>query len=109
MAMSSAMIATTTSTSISVKPCPPERRDARSSGRGGPFVLLLQDVHDEKTAQRNIGACLAAGHDLALMGFRPTIFEMDPQPAGMLYTGVPGYRLPRELIRAEVAVRGRGD
>ena len=49
-------------------------------------------------------AGLAAGHDLALMGFRPTIFEMDPQPAGMLYTGVPGYRLPRELIRAEVKV-----
>jgi len=29
---------------------------------------------------------------------------MEPQPAGMLYTGVPGYRLPRELIQAEVAV-----
>lgn len=49
-------------------------------------------------------AGLAAAHDLALMGFRPTIFEMEPQPAGMLYTGVPGYRLPRELIRAEVEV-----
>jgi NADPH-dependent glutamate synthase beta subunit-like oxidoreductase len=49
-------------------------------------------------------AGLAAGHDLALMGFRPMIFEMEPHPAGMLYTGVPGYRLPRELIRAEVAV-----
>ena len=49
-------------------------------------------------------AGLAAAHDLALMGFRPTVFEMEPYPAGMLYTGVPGYRLPRELIRAEVAV-----
>ncbi len=49
-------------------------------------------------------AGLAAGHDLALLGFRPTIFEMEPVPAGMLYTGVPGYRLPRDLIRAEVAV-----
>src|SRR5690242_549437 len=49
-------------------------------------------------------AGLAAGHDLALMGFRPTIFETEPVPAGMLYTGVPGYRLPRDLIRAEVAV-----
>jgi len=35
-------------------------------------------------------AGLAAGHDLALMGFRPTIFEMEPYPAGMLYTGLPG-------------------
>jgi formate dehydrogenase beta subunit len=49
-------------------------------------------------------AGLAAAHDLALMGFRPVIFEMESVPAGMLYTGVPGYRLPRELIRAEVAV-----
>ena len=49
-------------------------------------------------------AGLAAGHDLALMGFRPVIFEMEPQPAGMLYTGVPGYRLPADLIRAEIAV-----
>ncbi|MFQ5695900.1 MAG: FAD-dependent oxidoreductase, partial [Terriglobia bacterium] len=49
-------------------------------------------------------AGLAAGHDLALMGFRPTILEMEPRPAGMLFTGVPGYRLPAELIRAEVAV-----
>ncbi len=49
-------------------------------------------------------AGLAAGHDLALMGFRPTIFEMEPAPAGMLYTGVPGYRLPASLIRAEISV-----
>jgi len=49
-------------------------------------------------------AGLAAAHDLALMGFRPTIFEMEPVPAGMLYTGVPFYRLPSDLIRAEVAV-----
>ena len=49
-------------------------------------------------------AGLAAGHDLAVMGFRPVIFEMEPKPAGMLYTGVPGYRLPADLIRAEIAV-----
>jgi len=49
-------------------------------------------------------AGLAAAHDLALMGFQPTVFEMEPVPAGMLYTGVPGYRLPSDLIRAEIAV-----
>jgi len=49
-------------------------------------------------------AGLASAHDLALLGFRPTIFEMEPVPAGMLYTGVPDYRLPSELIRAEIAV-----
>lgn len=47
-------------------------------------------------------AGLAAAHDLALMGFRPVIFEMEAVPAGMLAVGVPEYRLPRDLIRAEV-------
>jgi NADPH-dependent glutamate synthase beta subunit-like oxidoreductase len=49
-------------------------------------------------------AGLAAAHDLALMGFRPVVFESEPVAAGMLAFGVPEYRLPRELIRREVAV-----
>jgi NADPH-dependent glutamate synthase beta subunit-like oxidoreductase len=47
-------------------------------------------------------AGLAAAHDLALMGMSPTIFEAEPRPAGMLYTGIPAYRLPRDLIDAEI-------
>ncbi len=49
-------------------------------------------------------AGLAAGHDLAVMGLRPTIYELEPVPAGMLALGIPEYRLPRDLIRAEVEV-----
>jgi NADPH-dependent glutamate synthase beta subunit-like oxidoreductase len=49
-------------------------------------------------------AGLSAAHDLALMGFHPVVFEAEAVPAGMLYLGVPAYRLPRELIRREVAV-----
>ncbi len=49
-------------------------------------------------------AGLSAAHDLALLGFRPVIFESEPVPAGMLALGVPAYRLPRELIAREVAV-----
>ncbi|NLY02898.1 MAG: FAD-dependent oxidoreductase [Rhodopirellula sp.] len=49
-------------------------------------------------------AGLAAAHDLALMGFRPVVFEMERVPAGMLSLGVPAYRLPRDLIAREVAV-----
>lgn len=47
-------------------------------------------------------AGLAVAHDLALMGMAPTIFEAEPRPAGMLYTGIPAYRLPRDLIDAEI-------
>lgn len=49
-------------------------------------------------------AGLSAAHDLALLGFKPTVFELEPVAAGMLAVGVPEYRLPRELIRREVAV-----
>ncbi|MDM7922889.1 MAG: FAD-dependent oxidoreductase [Pyrinomonadaceae bacterium] len=49
-------------------------------------------------------AGLSAAHDLALLGFRPTVFEAEPVAAGMLAVGVPAYRLPRELIEKEIAV-----
>lgn len=49
-------------------------------------------------------AGLAAAHDLALLGCRPVVFEMEPIPAGMLAVGIPAYRVPRDLIRAEVEV-----
>ena len=47
-------------------------------------------------------AGLAAAHDLALLGIPSVVFEAEAKPAGMLYTGVPAYRLPRDLIDAEV-------
>lgn len=49
-------------------------------------------------------AGLSAAHDLALLGFRPIVHEAEPVPAGMLYLGVPSYRLPREVIQNEVRV-----
>ncbi|MGE5851645.1 MAG: FAD-dependent oxidoreductase, partial [Deltaproteobacteria bacterium] len=49
-------------------------------------------------------AGLSAAHDLALLGFTPVVFELEPVAAGMLAVGVPEYRLTRELIRREVAV-----
>lgn len=49
-------------------------------------------------------AGLSAAHDLALLGFRPVVFEAEPVPAGMLSVGVPAYRLSREVIAREVAV-----
>ena len=82
--------------------------------RGGEDLsALLKALHrselapptGEKVAILGSGpAGLAAAHDLAVMGFRPTIYEMDPVPAGMLAVGIPEYRLPRDLIRAEIEV-----
>jgi formate dehydrogenase (NADP+) beta subunit len=47
-------------------------------------------------------AGLCCAHDLALLGYRVTLFDAAPVVGGMLYQGVPEYRLSRDLIRAEV-------
>ena len=45
---------------------------------------------------------LSAAHDLALMGYGVTIFEAAPVAGGMLYLGIPEYRLPRDVVEAQV-------
>jgi NADH-quinone oxidoreductase subunit F len=47
-------------------------------------------------------AGLTAAHYLSLRGYRSTIFESAAQPGGMLYSAIPAYRLPPEVIRKEV-------
>jgi NADPH-dependent glutamate synthase beta subunit-like oxidoreductase len=47
-------------------------------------------------------AGLSCAHDLALLGYRVTLFEGASVVGGMLYQGVPEYRLSRDVIRAEV-------
>jgi formate dehydrogenase beta subunit len=47
-------------------------------------------------------AGLAAAHDLALLGYRATIFEAAGVPGGMLTLGIPEYRLPRDVLQAQV-------
>ena len=45
---------------------------------------------------------LAAAHDLALRGYAVTVFDAAEEPGGMMRFGIPEYRLPRALIRAEI-------
>ena len=45
---------------------------------------------------------LSAAHDLALLGYAVTVFEAAEEPGGMIRFGIPEYRLPRTLIRAEI-------
>ena len=45
---------------------------------------------------------LSAAHDLALMGYSVTIFEAAQVAGGMLYLGMPEYRLPRNVVEAQV-------
>jgi NADPH-dependent glutamate synthase beta subunit-like oxidoreductase len=45
---------------------------------------------------------LSAAHDLALLGYAPTVFEAATEPGGMMRFGIPEYRLPRAIIQAEI-------
>jgi len=45
---------------------------------------------------------LSAAHDLALLGYSVTVFEASRVPGGMLYLGIPEYRLPRDVVEAQV-------
>lgn len=47
-------------------------------------------------------AGMAAAHDLALLGYAVTVFDAAEEPGGMMRFGIPEYRLPRSLIRAEI-------
>jgi formate dehydrogenase beta subunit len=47
-------------------------------------------------------AGLSASYYLALKGYNVKIYDMLPEPGGMVAVGIPDYRQPRELLRAEV-------
>ncbi|MFY9464287.1 MAG: NAD(P)-binding protein [Sediminibacterium sp.] len=45
---------------------------------------------------------LSAAYHLARLGHSVEIFEADSHPGGLLWKGVPEYRLPKELLDAEI-------
>jgi len=47
-------------------------------------------------------AGLAAAHDLSTIGISVTLFEAFENPGGMLRYGIPEFRLPRDILKAEI-------
>ena len=47
-------------------------------------------------------AGIAAAHDLSMLGHDVTIFEQEKVAGGMLYYGIPEFRLPRDVLAVEV-------
>ena len=47
-------------------------------------------------------AGMSAAHDLALLGYPVTVFEAAPVPGGMMHLGIPEYRLPRDVLQAQI-------
>ncbi|MBR3663547.1 MAG: NAD(P)-dependent oxidoreductase [Desulfovibrio sp.] len=68
-------------------------------------------LHHEGLVQKNRGriavigsgpAGLTIAGDMARQGFQVEIFEMEPEPGGVLMFGIPEYRLPKDVVRHEV-------
>ncbi len=70
---------------------------------GSPYVPEVTGKRDEKVAIVGSGPSgLTAAYYLALKGYQVTIFEKLPVVGGMMAVGIPEYRLPRDIIKAEV-------
>jgi NADH-quinone oxidoreductase subunit F len=72
-------------------------------------TVQLPEVRDNpRNAKRKIAivgagpAGLSCAYFLARLGYRPTIFEAEPRPGGMLIQAIPAYRLPREIVAREI-------
>ena len=47
-------------------------------------------------------ASLTVARDLIVMGYECMLFEKDPQAGGLMRTNIPSFRLPEEVLDAEV-------
>lgn len=60
---------------------------------------------DQKIAVIGAGpAGLSCAYYLAEKGYRPTVFEKNEKPGGMLLYGIPSYKLEKDVVAAEVDV-----
>ena len=64
---------------------------------------LTEEKHPEKVAVVGAGpAGLSCAYHLARRGYAVTVFEAFSEAGGMLRYGIPKYRLPREVLDAEI-------
>ena len=64
---------------------------------------LTTKIKDKKVAIIGAGpAGLSCAFQLARRGFPATVFEAFAKPGGMLRYGIPPYRLPRDILDAEI-------
>ena len=68
----------------------------------------LQGLWKQKIAIIGGGpAGLSCAYFLALQGYKPTVFEKNPHPGGMLRYGIPSFKLEKDVIDAEIEILTR--
>lgn len=83
-------------------------KDLHAETRFVPEVNIcstVQERWEEKIAIIGGGpAGLSCAYYLATMGYKPTVFEKNEEPGGMLRYGIPSYKLDKEVIKAEIDI-----
>ena len=83
-------------------------KDLHAETRFVPEVNICSNVQErweEKIAIIGGGpAGLSCAYYLATMGYKPTVFEKNEQPGGMLRYGIPSYKLDKKVIKAEIDI-----
>ena len=82
------------------------RRLKRFAAEQGKLPPVAPPVKRRKEKVAIVGggpAGMSAAYYLARLGYGVTVFEAMPVPGGMMAIGIPEYRLPRTVIREEIA------
>ena len=83
-------------------------RDLKASTRYIPKKIVASSTKtgwDEKIAIIGGGpAGMSCAFYLAERGYKPTVFEKNEEPGGMLRYGIPSYKLGKDVIKAEIDV-----
>ena len=83
-------------------------QDLKAETRFVPEVNICSNVEErwpQKIAVIGGGpAGLSCAYYLATMGYKPTVFERNEEPGGMLRYGIPSYKLEKDVIKAEIDI-----
>ena len=83
-------------------------QDLNAETRFVPEVNICSNVQErweEKIAIIGGGpAGLSCAYYLATMGYKPTVFERNEEPGGMLRYGIPSYKLDKDVLKAEIDI-----
>lgn len=80
---------------------------ARANRNGSPDASLSTPSGYKVAVVGSGPAGLTAAGELAKMGHSVTVFEAFHKPGGVLVYGIPEFRLPKEIVTAEVATLER--
>ncbi len=78
------------------------------TGRREPLVPAMAPEKDKRVAVIGAGPSgFTCAVELRKAGYSVTIFDANEKPGGMLFAGVPAYRLPRDVLAREFSIAQR--